>query len=497
MKGDGSGARAGGALASGRGAYCALLVLALAARGVAASRKSLVLDEFHTWFHATRPDSAAFLETLRLDNHPPLGFAVVALARSLLGSSELALRSPAVAFGLLELGLVAWVGSRVLGRRAGLAALALLALSSLHVDFSSQARMYALHALGATTALFAVHALLSREQASPRAALALGAALVTMFHTHYFGVHYALGLGLAAGLLALLDPRLRPRLRRLVAPVAIACAACLPWAWWGLRHQLAHALPPGGKGHGFADLAEAFVHLFFLNVRLGGELLRLAFIAAGGLAVALGVAGSLALWRDGARRLLGALLSMSAFVVPALAWLIALVAPRSGFTWHYVLPSAASLALLAAAGAFLPGLPALALRRSAFGLVLLLAALLTALNLATRGTEDFRGAVAHLLAAQRPGDGVISVEWQPAFFPQGQPYDYYAPRLTAAPPARLEMGAFTLARPDGLDGKERVLVLRKSLPDNQHLMQLLRERFELVSERPFGFGLDVLVWERR
>jgi len=481
-----------------------LLAIALAVRVVAAVRKSLVLDEFHTWFHATRPGVEAFFETLCLDNHPPLGFALVALARLVLGTSELALRTPALVAGTLELALVAWLGTRCFGRRVGLAAVALLAVSSLHVDFSSQARMYALHALAATVSLVATHALLVRERARG-AAWALGLSLTTAFHTHYFGGHYVLGLGLAALLLGALDRSVRARLRRCVWPVLAASLVSLPWALLGFRAQLGHDLPPGGDDLSLGGLVEAFVHLFYLNVRLGGDVLRLVFIACGGLALALGACGALALWRDPRRRVVGALLAAAAFFVPVEAWIVANFVPRSGFTWHYMLPSAAPLALLAAYGAF-GGEPREARGAArwlrvvgvgAFTAVLGSAALLTALNVETRGTEDFRGAVTDLLARHVEGDAVVSVEWQPPLFPQGQPYDYYAPRIRPDPPARLACQNFTLVDPRDLDGKARVLMLRKSLPEDQLLMRLLRQRFELSESRSFGFALEVLVWRRR
>ena len=71
---------------AGRPSIGALLVglvvgTALFRVGLAGS-KSLVLDEFHTWFHATRTDFAAFFEALCEDNHPPLSFLVVGVART-------------------------------------------------------------------------------------------------------------------------------------------------------------------------------------------------------------------------------------------------------------------------------------------------------------------------------------------------------------------------------------------------------------------------------
>lgn len=494
----GSRARSGAGAPLALAAVTAVLLAAAAVRLVAAVQKSLVLDEFHTWFHATRPSVGAFFETLRLDNHPPLGFAAVALARDLFGSAELALRTPALLFGLAELALVAWFAARTLGRPRALAALALLAASSLHVDFSSQARMYALHALAATVTLIAGHALLTGERASRRAQGWLAVSLAAAFHTHYFGGQYVLGYGLAALGLAASDRALRARLARFALPVAAATLVSLPWALTGFRAQFAHHLPPGGDDTTLAGLAEAFVHLFFLNVRLGGDALRLAFIAGGGVVLLLGALGAWALVRGRPQRPLGVLLAVGAFGVPTLAWALAGLSPRLGFTWHYILPSAAPLALLAAVGASAGAhVASRAVRGGAWAVALGLAVTLTALNVATSGTEDFRGAVAYLVAQFEPGDAVICVEWQPALFPQGQPYDYYAPRLSAAPPARLPCRNFTLTDPAALATAGRVLVLRKSLPPEQDLWRLLQERFELVETTSFGFALDVTLWRRR
>ena len=479
-------------------ALAVVLALGVAARPVAAWTKSLVLDEFHTWFHATRPGVSAFFSTLLQDNHPPLGFLTVALARLALGTSELALRAPALAFSVLEVGVLAWFGTRVgalAGARArglGLAAAALLGASSMHLDYGSQARMYALHALAATVTLVAVHALLTRAQARA-AAVTLAVSLTVAFHTHYFGGHYAVGALAAALGLAAFDPGVRARLRRGLLPCACAALASLPWAWFGFRQQLEHRLPPGGDDLGWRGLAEAFVHLGFHNVRLGGPTLRVAFIAAGGVALALGALGALRLLRRRETRVAGGLAAVAAFGVPVFAWALAHLTPRAGFTWHYILPSAAPLALLVAAGSVALG----ALSRALFGGVLALALTLTWLNATSAGTEDFRGAVRALLDQYEPGDAVIGVEWQPALFPQGQPYDYYAPRLSEAPPERLPMTGFTLADPSALDRTQRALVLRKSLPGDQHLIELLRARFEPVARQEFGFSLDVTVWQRR
>ena len=480
-------------------AVALVLALALALRLAFALRKGLVLDEFHSLFHAQRLLSAggldprAFLETLRMDNHPPLSFLLIALARGVLGGAQLALRSPSIAIGMLELLAVLRLAR---GGRPATLALALLAASSLHLDFSTQARMYALLALCVTGLSVALLAYLERGRGRDR--LLAGLWTLVGLHTHYFFLQYLVGLGLAAALAATLaaadEPALRARLRGLAPALALAGVLALPWYLTGSWTQLTHGLPPGGDDVGALGLAEAMVHLFYLNVRLGGPLLRPVFIACGGLVAALGAAGALALVRDRERATLGILCATTAFGVPLLAWLVASVFPRAGFTWHYVLPSAAPMAVLAAHA--LGRGPLRAARAAALGTSLAAALLLSVLNLASRGTEDFPGAVRRILAEHRPGDVVVSVEWQPALFPQGMPWDHYAPRLADDPPPRLAMRNYDVADPAALEAAQRVLLLRSKLPESQALMRRLRGAFEEVSVEGYGFGRWVHVFRR-
>lgn len=478
---------------AGAWALALVLLAALAMRVWFAQGKGLVLDEFHSWFHATRPDFASFLATLRADNHPPLSFLVIAWSRDLFGDAELALRAPAIVFGMLELVLVGLCARR-LGGRVALLACALLAASSLHLDFSTQARMYALFAVGITGACWALVRLLERDEVSRGAQAALALGLVGALHAHYFAVQYVAWSGLLTAVALGVSPTLRPRARALVAPLAVAVLACLPWYLTGLPEQLSHDLPPGGDDLGVLALAEAYVHLFFLNVRLGGGALRLLFLGGGLTICVLGAAGLVQLWRERTapgERFLPALLGALAFIVPPAAWLVAGLASRSGFTWHYVLPSSAALAVLAATGA--RG----RLGRAALGYALACAALLCVLNARGVGSEDYPGAIRHVLDGYQPGDAVIAVELQPALFPQGQPWSYYAPRLADDPPTPLVLNGVGLNDPSVLDDYERVWLVRTVLTDGHKLMKQLRERFPREERTDdFGFRPEVHLFSR-
>lgn len=466
-----------------------LLVLlgAAAVRVAFALEKGLVLDEFHTYFHSTREGWQAFRATLLRDNHPPLSFLVIGGGMRAFGDDELVLRLPAILCGLLELVLVARL-ARPLGRRRAALAAALVALSTLHLDWSTQARMYAFLSLAVTGLTVA---LVEHLEGAPRRRRWMVLWVVFGFHSHYYTAHYSVVLAGGVLALAIADRALWPRVRALVPAGVLALALCAPWLLTGFREQLGHALPPGGDDVGLVPLLQALGHLFYLNV----------FLAEGGRpAMLLGAAAMLGLaaWgttrglREDPRRT--CLLVVSAVGVPILATVLALAWSRAGFTWNYVLPSCAPMAVLAARG--VGSGPLATARRLAAGYALATMGWLVGLHLASDGTEDFPGAVRRILELHRPGDAVVSVEYQPPFFAQGLPWDYYAPRLAEDPPERVPMRGYDVGDRRPLARADRVLVLVSKLPADRGVRKWLERERELVRDESFGFGRRVLVYGR-
>ncbi|MFT5287769.1 MAG: hypothetical protein ACI8TQ_003957, partial [Planctomycetota bacterium] len=313
---------------------------------------------------------------------------------------------------------------------------------------------------------------------------------------HYFFIQYGFWIALA-GLIAMRGQW--SRLKCLITPTIVALVLVSPWYLTGFREQLAHQLPPGGANVGLKSLAEAFVHMFFLNVRIGGPTLRIVFIASGALAIVLAGLGLLRLYASrpvSADRSTPVLLGAVAFLVPLATTVTAALFARAGFTWHYVLPSAAALALLAAVQS-----DRSRLGRGVLHLVTASALLLSILNAKSVGTEDYRGAVRTVAERFSPGDAVISVEWQPPLFPQAQPWNYYVNRLPAtvgASPRALSMSSgFNLDAPAELSQYERIWVLSSYLPDQARLLRTLRESFTQTSTERFGFQPILLVFEKR
>lgn len=78
------------------------------------------------------------------DTHPPLHALLLHEWVRLFGTSEVAVRSLSVLFGVAGVGLIARLGARLLGEEAGLQAALLLATSPYHVYYSQETRGYTL-----------------------------------------------------------------------------------------------------------------------------------------------------------------------------------------------------------------------------------------------------------------------------------------------------------------------------------------------------------------
>lgn len=115
--------------------------------------ESLWLDEA---FSITIADSTIdyILETTSEDVHPPLYYFFLYGWVQVLGATEWAGRLYSVAMSAALLITVFALGSRLEGRRVGLVAAGLLAVSPFQVEYAQEARMYAMLALVATLASY-------------------------------------------------------------------------------------------------------------------------------------------------------------------------------------------------------------------------------------------------------------------------------------------------------------------------------------------------------
>ncbi len=142
-------------------------------------RKSLWTDEI-----ASLRDSESVTSAIN-GAQPPFYYLVLHLFRKL-GTNEFIIRFPSVIFGVLTIALSYWIGKLFFGPKEGLVSASLLSVSTFHIYYSQEARMYALLAFLSLLSLFFFHKSLCEHKKS----LWVGFILSTMLtlYTHYFGI---------------------------------------------------------------------------------------------------------------------------------------------------------------------------------------------------------------------------------------------------------------------------------------------------------------------
>lgn len=323
--------------------------------------------------------------------HTWLHFYLVAASFALLGETTTAARLPAALLGLAVLPVaVALARALRRGRTAACCTgVALLALVP-HWVLSRQCRYYSLATFAFAAALLGyVHAMRGRRAG----AVALGAALVALFHAHYVYVPPLLAaLALHAAYFH------RAQWRRLAVPAAAALAVCLPWIVWQAGMEY-----PGSYVEAMRSPATWVANAAVFARRLLAHTSGLAWLAAGAGAVLLAFA------RGGPARAARALggEGVALVVGPALATLAVLAVVAPGPFFRYAAP----LLPLIAVGF---GLACAALARThralAGAAVVAFLALQPLASFARELTHDIDGPIAGLVtflrAHARPSDVV-------------------------------------------------------------------------------------------
>ena len=219
-----------------RGLPWALIVLgiALRLRGYFSGR-SLWTDEATLALNIATRSFAGLAQPLDYHQTAPLGYLWAARAATgLFGVSEPSLRLVALLAGCGLLFVILGLGRRLAGRRAGLAVLALTALSPALVYYSAEAKPYASDALVTALLLWAATAALGRKpDARSTAALALAGAAAVWCSAPAILVLSALGAVLVA---TGLRSRSRPRLVQ-AAVAGAAWVTSFAGAWLVVYRQ--------------------------------------------------------------------------------------------------------------------------------------------------------------------------------------------------------------------------------------------------------------------
>lgn len=411
--------------ASSRAVVLALGLLTLLAallRLFRLGRESLWTDEAFSWWWSHQSVAALWGANAALEPTPPLYYTLQHWWLAF-GDSEAALRAPAMLAGVAAVPLVFLIGRLIAGNAAGLLAAALVAVSRAHVFYSQEARAYTLlSALGLAAVL---GLLLFLRRASPagevdRGGLALyAAATAAALYTH----NTALFLPALANLAVLAWWLAAPGPRRAAYGwwLAANLVPLLAWLWW-----LPVVAAQERNGVGIAWIAEPGLR-GALRVELGLYGLRAVARwqptlenALHGLLLAL-----VAVWLWRARPPLAWVPALLALGVPALTYLVGLVAQPIWIERTVFWPEPLGLVLVAAAVAALR--PA-RLRGAVAALLLLGGAVDLAAYYATVKKAPMAEVAARIADGWRPGDGILL---DPEF--AEQPLAYYLRRRGGVP----------------------------------------------------------------
>jgi 4-amino-4-deoxy-L-arabinose transferase-like glycosyltransferase len=162
-----------------------ILVLAAALRLLYLGRYSYWMDESESVFFA-RLHWPAFISTLVHDEANMTFYYLLLRPWSLLGSSEVAVRSLSVIFSVATIPLLYLLAARMFGARVALIAALLVAVNEYHVAYAQEARSYSLVLFLLTIASLSYIAGVERPRA--RSWITFTVASVLAVYSHFFAI---------------------------------------------------------------------------------------------------------------------------------------------------------------------------------------------------------------------------------------------------------------------------------------------------------------------
>ena len=225
----------------------------------------LWLDETKTVFAASQ-NAGEIVKAMRtvVELTPPLFPFLLHGWIRLLGGSDRALHGLTALIGSATVAAVCWTGLRTMGRRAGLAAGAIMALHPLHLFYSQELRAYALLVLLSTLSFLFLSNALKEDRRADWSAFA--AVTLANLYTHNYAVFLLAGLAAWACLEARQE-RARPSARHLLLAGAVIALGYSPWLLLGFQSPSDYHMtfagflrPPGLRDLGicFSSLAGVF-----------------------------------------------------------------------------------------------------------------------------------------------------------------------------------------------------------------------------------------------
>lgn len=287
-----------------RRGWIAIIILAAAVYTTGISHESFWYDEAYSSVIASYLPWQIPAQIM-VDNHPPLYYMLLSLARMVLGNTEWALRSLSAAGAVGMVALGAGPVRRIFGNRnAFLYALVVLFTPAILI-YAHEARMYSL-AICAVTA-GALYGYLAVAENRPRDWVLFAAATLTGAYLHYYGL--IAGFFLHGIIFFWLLIKRRGQLKSYLYAAAAVIAAYLPWLVVFIRQtmsaQKAFWLGPLSSASVMVAFIQPFAYREQFPTRTFTQFLAdttLTQYLAFALAVVLVFSGLVIAWRKGTRQ---------------------------------------------------------------------------------------------------------------------------------------------------------------------------------------------------
>jgi mannosyltransferase len=445
-------------------AIVASTILAFVVASVHLGTKSLWLDEAASAARARLGLDGLWKIVSGGDPNMGLYYTLLHFWVRIFGYSEASLRSLSVIAGSLTVPVTVLLGRRLFGRRAGLIAGLLLALSPFFVQYEQTARSYALVVLLVTLSSYFFVAELERPAHGMRVGYVLASVLAV--YAHYFAVYVLL-----MQLLTLFAVKRGAALTRqwltLAAAVGVLCAP-----------ELVFAARSGTTGTSWID-APGLSNLVHLPATLGGgNILSKALIIVACYGVLYGLADR-GRWRAG---------FVAAWCVgPVLLDYAESILAHPLFIDYYLIVVLPAFLLLAAAG--LAKLPGRATGMAVVGVLVVLSGMGISDWYNQPGAENYRTATRYIVRHRGPDDGII---YYPRFVATGTAY--YEARAGADGPRVI---GFQFGQSPAVRQPRIWLVIRNSdVPARRRsqVEQLMATAYERVRTKRGFNGLTVILY---
>ena len=161
-----------------------LFILAVLVRLYDLSTESLWVDEVFT-IRTAQLEPGELINAVSQDNHPPLYPLILHYWMQLSGDSTWSLRFPSVFFGIITIYLSYLLASKLADQQTAVFAIALIAVSYMHIQYAQEIRSYTLTLVFALASLYTFLLILERNSASRIAAYVSSTLL--LIYTHYWG----------------------------------------------------------------------------------------------------------------------------------------------------------------------------------------------------------------------------------------------------------------------------------------------------------------------